>query len=252
GSIAITRGILVSLKSEAALAGLLGHEIGHVNARHTAERMSKGMLISTILSGVVAYVGSEDETMGQVAAGLGSVGASMLLAKYSRDDEREADGLGMEYMARADHNPYGMVGLMDLLRGISKHKPNIIETMFSTHPMSGERYQTALKSTQTKYKTFENKAMGKERYMDYTAGLRKIKGAIVAMQEGEKEMVRKKFPTAETYFLKALKQAPNDYAALVMTSKCQLAQNKHEKARRYAERAKRVYPQEAQAHHLAG
>ena len=116
GSIAVTRGILVSLKNEAELAGLLGHEIGHVNARHTAERMSKGILVSTILGGVVAYVGMEDESLGQVAAGLGGIGAGILLAKYSRDDEREADSLGMEYMSRADHNPYGMVGLMDLLR----------------------------------------------------------------------------------------------------------------------------------------
>ncbi|MCP4681621.1 MAG: M48 family metalloprotease [Desulfobacterales bacterium] len=252
GSIAVTRGILVSLKNEAGLAGLLGHEIGHVNARHTAERMSKGMLVSTILTGVAVCVGMEDESLGQVAAGLGAVGAGILLAKYSRDDEREADNLGMVYMSRAGHNPYGMVGLMDLLRDISKHEPNVIEMMFSTHPMSEERYQTALTSAQTKYKAIKNKEMRQERYMDNIAGLREIKDVIVAMQHGEKEMARKKFPRAETHFLKALKQAPNDYAALVMMSKCQLAQNKHEKARQYAEQAKQVYPQEAQAHHMAG
>jgi len=88
--------------------------------------------------------------------------------------------------------------------------------------------------------------------MDHTAGLRKIKGAIEEMQKGEKEMAKKQYPQAETHFGKALKQAPNDYAGLVMMAKCQLAMERPAKARRFAEQAKQINPGEAQAHQIGG
>ena len=135
GSIAATRGILIALDNEAELAGLLGHEIGHVNARHTAERMSKSMLIGVAAAGISAYARSKNDKIAPLLEGLGNIGAGALLAHYSRDDERQADALGMEYMTKAGQNPKGMVGLMDLLMSLSRHKPSAIEIMFSTHPM---------------------------------------------------------------------------------------------------------------------
>ncbi len=252
GSIAATRGILLSLDNEAELAGLLGHEIGHVNARHTAERMTKGLFTSALVTGAMVYVQAAQKQYAPLAAGLGGIGAGMLLARYSRDDEREADALGIEYMTRAGQNPQGMVALMDMLRNLSKSKPSAIEMMFATHPMSEERYQTAKQSAETTYRSKQNASLNKERYMDHTARLRKIKPAIEAMQDGEKEMAKKAYPEAESQFGRALKIAPDDYAGLVMMSKCQLAQNKNDLARQYAERAKKAYPEEAQAQHLSG
>jgi len=252
GSIAVTRGILLSLDNEAELAGLLGHEIGHVNARHTAERMSKYLLTTIVAAGVTAYVQSENEKYASLAAGLGGIGAGMLLARYSRDDEREADALGMEYMVKAGHNPKGMVGLMDVLRNISKHKPNAIEIMFATHPMSEERYHTAKESSFNRYKYAQNLLLNRDRYMDHTTNLRRVKGAIEEMQNGEKMMIRQKFVDAETHFHKALKQAPRDYAGLVMMAKCQFAQKKYNQALRYTQRAKEVNPKEAQAYYISG
>jgi predicted Zn-dependent protease len=252
GSIAATRGILLSLEHEAELAGLLGHEIGHVNARHTAERMTKGLITSALVTGAMVYVQAAQKQYAPLAAGLGGIGAGMLLAHYSRDDEREADALGMEYMTRVGENPQGMVDLMDMLRNLSKRKPNAIEMMFATHPMSEERYQTAKQSAETTYSSKQDVPLNRERYMDQTVRLRKIKPAIEAMQDGEKEMAKKAYPEAESHFGRALKIAPRDYAGLVMMAKCQLAQNKHDLARQYAERAKKVYPEEAQAQHLSG
>lgn len=252
GSIAVTRGILLSLNNEAELSALLGHEIGHVNARHTAERMSKHIFAAAVVAGITAYVASENRKYAPLAAGLGAIGTGILLASYSRDDEREADALGMEYMARSGHNTKGMVGLMDVLRNISRHKPNAIEMMFATHPMSTERYNTALKLTNTKYQHTQNLPLTRERYMDYTVNLRKIKKAIEEMQNGEKLMIKRKFRDAETHFRIALKEAHRDYAALVMMAKCQFAQKKYDMARQYAKRAKQVNPKEAQAYHLNG
>jgi predicted Zn-dependent protease len=146
GSIACTRGILLEIENEAELAGLLGHELGHVNARHTAQQMSKGTITSLILTGVGAYAEQQGSGLGDLATGLGNIAAGALLAKYSRDNEREADSLGMRYMVQSNYSPEGMVGLMDILRSMSKEKPNAIEMMFATHPMSDERYQTVVKA----------------------------------------------------------------------------------------------------------
>ena len=254
GSIACTRGILLALDNESELGALLGHELGHVNARHTGERMAKGQLLQVAAAGLgVAVVATTDsEALGGLAMGLGSIGAGALLAKYSRDDERQADALGMEYMVRSNYNAHGMVGLMDILRNLSKHKPNVIELMFATHPMSEERYQTAVETAATKYQSSKGFSVHRERYMDHTAKLRAMKGAIEEMQNGEKAMAKKDFSGAEEHFRKALREAPEDYAGLCMMAKCLLAQKKDKEARRYAERAKQVYPEEAQAHQLSG
>ena len=72
--------------------------------------------------------------------------------------------------------------------------------MFATHPMSAERYQTAVESVQTRYKSDRKKPFYRERYMDNIAGLRRIEGAIDAMQKGEKELMAKKYKVAESQF----------------------------------------------------
>ncbi len=252
GSIACTRGILLEIENEAELAGLLGHELGHVNARHTAQQMSKGSITSLILTGVGAYAEQKGSGWSDLATGLGGFAAGALLAKYSRDNEREADSLGMEYMVKSNYSPEGMVGLMDILRSMSKHKPNAIEMMFATHPMSDERYQTVVAATAGKYHFAKDYPLHRDRYMDHTARLRAKREAIEELQNGEKDMGQKKFSDAEAHYRKALKLAPDDYAGLVMMSQCMLAQQKFTAAERYAEKAQEVYPQEAQAYQISG
>jgi predicted Zn-dependent protease len=252
GSIACTRGILLALDDEAELAALLGHELGHVNARHTAQQMSKGMLTNALVGGVSAVAGAVAGGLGQVAGALGSIGAGALLASYSRDNEREADALGMEYMVRAGYSPGGMIGLMEMLLSLSKSKPGAIEMMFATHPMSDERYRNARDKAQAHYATFQNLPLHRERYMDQTARLRAMRRVIEDLQRGEQEMAAQKFGEAEAHFRSALKQAPSDYAGLVMMATCQLIQKDYAEGLRYAEAAKAVYPQEARAYHLSG
>ncbi|HDQ41819.1 MAG TPA: tetratricopeptide repeat protein [Desulfonatronum sp.] len=252
GSVATTRGILLEMQNEAELAGLIGHELGHVNARHTSARMSTGILASVIMAGATIYLATQNEKYAAIAAGLGGIASGALLAHYSRNDERQADALGMEYMTRSEYSPDGMVGLMDVLRNMSKSKPSAIEMMFSTHPMSEERYQTAVHNANTAYADARGLPVHRERYMDSTAELRKIKDAIEKLQEGEKSMMREEFPKAESAFEEALQKAPEDYAGLVLMAKCQLAQERPKKAAFFAEQAQRVYPSEAQGHHLSG
>jgi len=247
GTICATRGILLKLNDEGELASLLGHELGHVNARHTARQMSQAMLTQVLVGGAAAVVGSQSNALGDLTAQLGSIGAGALLASYSRDNEREADDLGLRYMAAAGYDPRGFVGLMEMLRNLNQQKPNTVQTLFSTHPMSEERYQDALDAVRTRYPRSSG-ALYRERYMDQTAGVRRIQGAVEAMQNGEKEMARESFDNAADQFQQALGIAPRDYAANLMMAKCRFAQKRFEEAERHAVAAQQVYPGEAQSY----
>jgi len=254
GSMGVTRGIMLEMQSEDELAALMGHEIGHVNARHAAERAGKQMLANVAL--VAVNVAAASSETGQqylpILQPLSQVGASALLAKYSRDNEREADSLGMEYMVKGGYNPEGMVGLMGLLRSEAQAKPNLLETMFSSHPMSEERYQTARQVAQQKYASQTGRTVQRERYMDNTAGLRRIQPTVEACQKGESFMAKKQLPQAEDQFGLALRHAPEDYAANVLMAKALMAQKKTREADGYLVLAKNIYPSEAQAVQLTG
>ncbi len=231
----------------------MGHEIAHVTARHSAERISKGIIanIGTSLAVLAMQYSDYSSYTGLLQLGLGGA-SDALLAHYSRDDEREADSLGMEYMTRNGHNPEGMVGLHEVLMETSRRKPSALEMMFATHPMSQERRQTAKNEAASKYPSMRNAPLNRERYMDHTANLRKIKGAIEKMQDGEQQIGQGNFSGAASSFKQALRMAPNDYAGLMLMAKAQFGLNRHTQAARYAEQAKRIQPQEAQAHHMSG
>ncbi len=253
GTIAATRGILVEMENEAELAGLMGHELGHVNARHSAQRMSQGMLSSAVVTAGTAIVGTAyGSGYADIVQSIGGVASGALLSKYSRDNEREADNLGMDYMVRSEQNPEGMVGLMEILVEQSKHKPSALEQMFASHPLSTDRYNTAKANIAKRYAKAKTLPDNRERYMDNIASLRRIKPAITAMQQGEEQMGKKAYKEAETDFGSALKRAPDDYAGLVMMAKCQVALDKNTTAQRYIDKAKLINPNEAQAQHISG
>jgi predicted Zn-dependent protease len=252
GTIAVTRGILLSLDNEAELAALLGHELGHVNARHTAQQMSKGTLVKAMLGGVSAYASSQGSGYGKLASQLGGMGAGALLASYSRDNERQADDLAMEYMVKGGYNPQGAVNLMKMLTKMSKHNPNALELMFSTHPMSQERLDSAVSNLNSRYRQAKQLPVFRERYMDNTARLRAQKKVIETIQKGEETLAKKQFKKSEEHLKIALKSAPDDYAALTIMAKCLLFQKKSKEAARFAKKAKQSYPGEAQAHLIGG
>ena len=252
GTIAATRGIMLSLQNEAELAALLGHELGHVNARHSAEQMSKGMLTQAVVGGVSVLAGTQSAVLGDLAGQLGQISAGALLASYSRDNEREADALGMKYMVGTGYGSKGFVGLMEMLNSMSKHKSTSVDLLFATHPMSQERYDTAVQMANTQYRSALNGPLYRERYMDNTARLRAQKGAIEEIEKGQSQLAKRQYDAASAHFQRALKQAPNDYVALCMMSKSKLIQKEYATGRQYAEMAQKAYPQEAQAYHLSG
>jgi predicted Zn-dependent protease len=250
GAMGVTRGIMTELSDEAELAALLGHELGHVNARHAAQRQGQGMLAQAAVVGIGAV--SADSPWGQLATIGSQIGASALLASYSRDNEREADALGQSYMVKAGYPASGMTDLHALLVREEKETPSLLQTMFSSHPMSGERLATARRLADTQYADSLKANPQRERYMDSTARLRHLKPAIDACKNGEVAMAGKKLPEAEAQFGAALKHTSQDYAANVLMARCLAAQGKRADAIRFADTARSIYPQEAQAHKLAG
>ena len=253
GSMATTRGILLEMENEAELAALVGHELGHVNARHSAQQAGRGMLTNVLVAGasIATAVAGYEGGAALIALG-GMVGGSAMLAKYSRDDEREADALGLAYMTQAQYSPDGMVGLMNMLQRQSHEKPSMLATMFSSHPMSDERYATAKQEAEGRYAAARWYPAQRERYMDMTASLRRLQPAIQEQQRAEEQMGKKALPQAEGHLRNALAVAPNDYTGNVLMAKCLVAQKRNSQAQPYLDRAKAIYPTEGQALHLSG
>src|SRR3989442_5154230 len=114
GFIYVTRGILADLNSEAELAGVVGHEIGHVTARHSASQMTKQQLAQVGL--VVGTIASPE--FGRYS-GLAGQALGVLFLKYSRDNERQADDLGLRYMRRVNFDPREMPHVFEMLTRVS-------------------------------------------------------------------------------------------------------------------------------------
>ena len=138
GFIYVTRGILTHLNSEAELAAVLGHEIGHVTARHSVNQISKqqlaglGLSLAMILSPAARPYGD-----------LAQTGLGILFLKYSRDDERQADDLGFRYLVNEGYDPRPMAELFSTLETISQvSNAGRLPNWLATHPDPASRRQT--------------------------------------------------------------------------------------------------------------
>lgn len=139
GHVYITRGILSYMNSEAELASVLGHEIGHVTARHSVEQMSKQQLLGLGL-GIGMIVSPELARYGELA----KAGAGLLLLKYSRADESQADDLGLRYMVEGGYDAHEMPKVFRTLERVSEASSNgqRLPNWLSTHPAPGNRFDT--------------------------------------------------------------------------------------------------------------
>jgi predicted Zn-dependent protease len=167
GYIFVTRGMLNLMDSEAELAGVLGHEIGHVTARHTVQQLSRqqvaqlGLGIGAILSPTVAQ-------LGQVAG----QGLQLLFLKYGRDDERQADELGFKYSLDGNYDVREFADIFESLQRFgdaSKQSP--IPAWMSTHPDPGERVQTAEKRVAALDRNLQGAKLGEEEFLQRINGL---------------------------------------------------------------------------------
>ena len=137
GPIWVHRGLIQSSMSESQLAGAMAHEIAHVAQRHAASQLTNVMVARWgigLLGAVLGNVGGAGPA--QAAAGLLADGAFL---KFSRDDEREADRVGVRIMTKAGWDGDGMIELLEILRREARRDPQAVEVFFSTHPSPAER-----------------------------------------------------------------------------------------------------------------
>lgn len=182
GKLAINRGLLVELKSEAELAAVLSHEIVHAAARHGARSVEQGTLLSAGAA-ILSALGSDSRNAGLVDFAVQG-GAALLGLRYSRDHELEADRYGIDYMVRAGYDPQAAVELQQTFVRLSGDKsPNWLEGLFATHPPSQERVDANRALAAAKPgKGFR----GEEIYRQKVAALLKDKPAYDAHDAGRK------------------------------------------------------------------
>ena len=211
--------MLAEMENEAQLAAVLGHEIAHVNCGHTASAMSKSTVYDMLITGTQGYLASQGSSWADLAGTAGQLGSAVVLASYSRAQEREADEGGMLYMVRAGYDPQGMVQLQQLLVRLSGANPSALEQMFSTHPMSTERLQTAQERARTQYAGQNSGVLNREAYLAATASIRKNKEAFKSFAAAEAQLARKQYAAAKASAEQGLRLAPNDYVGLMLVAR---------------------------------
>jgi predicted Zn-dependent protease len=169
GYVYFTRGIMAHFNNEAQFAGVLGHEIGHITARHSAQQQSRsilaqgGLLLGMILSPTVAQMGQE------VSQGLG-----LLLLKYGRDAERESDRLGVEYSTKIGYDAKEMADFFTTLqRKQEETGQERIPSFLSSHPDPGDRYNTVhkLAAEEKKKQNLTNAQINRNSYLKMIDGM---------------------------------------------------------------------------------
>ena len=178
GYVYVTRGLLALADNEAELAGVMAHEIGHVTARHAAQRHSRGVLaqggvaIGSVLAGVLGGAAAAD-----LVQQAGGAGAGAYLAGYSRDQEFQADELGVRYLARAGYAPSAMSGLLaklerndQLMRRLAgQDGADPASSWFATHPRTPERVLRA--AEQASGAMVGAGRIGRDDYLDQIDGM---------------------------------------------------------------------------------
>jgi predicted Zn-dependent protease len=168
GYVYFTRGIMAHFNNEAEFAGVLGHEIGHITARHSVKQQRDQILAQVgIIAGVV--IAPELAQFAEVA----SQGVGLLLLKFGRDAERQSDKLGVEYSSRIGYDASEMAGFFKTLERVSGGKDQEIPDFLSTHPNPGDRYKDVGKlATEWKSKLkLTNAQINRNKYLKMIDGL---------------------------------------------------------------------------------
>lgn len=206
GKIAINRGLLTELNSEAELAAVLGHEVVHAAARHSAQQMSRGMMTQGLV--LATTVAASDSGYGDLAAMGAGLAGQLTLSRYGRDAELESDKYGMRYMSKAGYDPQGAVTLQETFVRLSEgHEQDWMSGLFASHPPSEERVkENRLRAS----KLPAGGELGTERYAAAMKKTMAAKPAYEAYDKGRKALSEKKADEASALANEALTLFPDE------------------------------------------
>jgi predicted Zn-dependent protease len=207
GKIAVNRGLLTELGSEAELAAVLGHEIVHAAARHGALAMQRGILLQGAVFATAAATGGGDYS--GLAVGAASIGAQLINQRNGREAELESDYYGMLYMSRAGYDPQAAVSLQQTFLRLSEGRAQggWLAGLFSSHPPSSERV-TANRTTAASLPTTGD--LGRDRYQTAITSLTRTKPAYDTYDLGRRALADENFAAAETHALEAARLVPGE------------------------------------------
>jgi len=138
GPVWVHRGAIQAAATESQLAGVLAHEIAHISQRHAADKITKSLVANGLLGLLGAILGNDAGGARAAQAGARILAGGYML-KFSRDDEREADSVGVEMMRRAGWDPRGMIEFMETIRRAQGNDPSGVQVFLSSHPAPAER-----------------------------------------------------------------------------------------------------------------
>jgi predicted Zn-dependent protease len=215
GYVVITRGLLSDMENEAQFAAVMGHEIGHVMARHTAQRLSQMQLQQVGLSiGSIALKGTQG---GDALLTVGQIGSSLLLLKFSRGQEIQSDRLGARYMSELGYDPHEAISAHNVLQksvdsylnrlGKSRGEDNLMSSLLSTHP----RHEVRISEIQgmiSELPPYTIKGDGKfsNRFMNATASMRNINKIYFKFDKAQGYYQESKYGRAEDELNEAIGQ----------------------------------------------
>ena len=204
GKIAVNRGLLTELRSESELAAVLGHEIVHAAARHSAQQQSRGILLQGGL--LATQVATSDNDYGGLYAAGAGVAAQLLMTRHGREAELEADKYGMDYMKRAGYDAQGAVTLQETFVRMKDNKQGgWLAGLFASHPPSQERLDANRRKAATLPAGGE---VGADRYRAALAATLKAKPAYDAYDAGRKSLADKKADVALAKAAEAIRLLP--------------------------------------------
>jgi len=233
GFIFVNRGLLLTLEKEDQLAGVLAHELGHVNARHHARFLEKmfGLNILFNIAGIFAY----QTRYGDIIMQFGKIGAQLLSLKWSRDQEREADRLGIRFSYEAGYDPRGLLETFKIFERIDKIKA---PEWVLTHPLPKNRYKEVSKLIE-KLNLNKNLIVDSEQFHKIKRKLEKTKKSYDFYEKAKKELTKKNPDTDKALILlnKAIKLYSDNNAALSMRALIYADRKEFLKASKDAEKA---------------
>lgn len=239
GKIAINRGLLVELRSEAELAAVLAHEAVHAAARHSAQSMERGVFLQGAIIAAGAALGdSRYSEIGMLGA---NVGAQLTNQKFGRDDETEADLYGMRYMARAGYDPVAAVRLQETFVRLAENKePSWLAGLFASHPPS--RARVAANRAQVAKMGNPGGETGEARYQRAIARLKRNKPAYEAFDDAKKAVKDDKLSLALRKVNEAIRIEPKEAAFYSLRGEIKAAQKDKRGARKDLDRAVALNP----------